>query len=301
MAGMMVNGYSIQGIYYNGQPCSAMYNGEVVWPTAQPIVYRSVEFGEGNTYSAGLTAEYDGTVVYSSPLGTAKRTATGIPEGSKITFCGSSPKFLCFVASSFTGISGTSTEYDGSSRDGVGSTSTGILTAEGKCALSDGHQKTIRVEGNFPNVPGAYRYATIYCRVTGMSSWIGDALKASNSSWLRSNMTGSYKCLKSNNWGAGNSTVVTTWLGRNCSAHTWSGWCNTTAGGPTLIVTGYLERAAGFTTFGHSGAGVGSNTSWGSVSNQTGGYFAAGRMTNTTNKDCASNVNGWWWASAYAP
>ena len=228
-------------------------SGSVAWEYKEPLQTFSIVFGEGNMYSAGLTAEYNGQTVYSSPVGTAIRTASGIPSGAKITFCGSSPKYFCFAASSFTGLSGTSTVYDGSSRDGVGTTSTAYITSDATARLTDGHQKTIRVQGNFPSVPGAYRYATIYCRVTSMSSWMGTSL-VNGSAWLRPNMTGSYKCLKSNNWGAGNSTTVTTWLGRNCSAHTWSGFCDTT-GHNGYSCSGYLERAAGFTTFGNSGKG----------------------------------------------
>lgn len=274
-------------------------SGSIAWEYQESLPTFSIVFGEGNMYSAGLTAEYNGQTVYSSPVGTASRTATGIPSGAKITFCGSSPKYYCFAASSFTGLSGTYTVYDGSSRDGVGTTSTAYLTSDATAKLSDGHQKTIRVQGNFPSVPGAYRYATIYCRVTSMSSWMGSSL-VNGSAWLRPNMTGSYKCLKSNNWGAGNSTTVTTWLGRNCSAHTWSGYCDTTGNGG-YSCSGYLERAAGFITFGNSGKGYGKITAWGSVSNQTGGYFARGCMTNYTNVDCASAVNGSFWATAYAP
>ena len=274
-------------------------SGSVAWEYQESLPTFSVAFGEGNMYSAGLTAEYNGKTVYSSPVGTAMRTATGIPSGAKITFCGSSPKYLCFAASSFTGLSGTSTVYDGSSRDGVGTTSTAYITSDATAKLTDGHHKTIRVQGDFPSVPGAYRYATIYCRVTSMSSWMGSSL-VNGSAWLRSNMTGRYKCLKSNNWGVGNSTIVTTWLGRNCSAHTWSGFCDTT-GDSYRTCSGYLERAAGFVTFGHSGKGHGKITAWGSVSNQTGGYFARGCMTNYTDNDCASAVNGRFWATGYAP
>lgn len=293
------NGYEIAGLAFNGSAVSACYNGEIVWPNSQPITYFNVAFGEDNMYSAGLTAEYGGEIVYSSPIGTSKRTATGIPSGAKITFCGSSPKYYCFAASSFTGLSGTSTVYDGSSRDGVGTTSTAYITSDATARLTDGHQKSIRVQGDFPQVPGAYRYATIYCRVTSMSSWMGSSL-VNGSAWLRSNMTGSYKCLKANSWGAGNSTTVTTWLGRNCSAHAWSGYCDTT-GNTMYKCTGYLERAAGFTTFGNSGSNYGKVTAWGSVTNQTGGYFARGCMTNNTNVDCASAVNGYFWVTAYAP
>lgn len=273
--------------------------GSVAWEYQESLPTFSIEFGEGNMYSAGLTAEYNGQTVYSSPVDTAKRTATGIPSGAKITFCGSSPKYHCFAASSFTGLSGTSTVYDGSSRDGVGTTSTAYITSDATAKLTDGHQKLIRVQGDFPQVPGAYRYATIYCRVTSMSSWMGSSL-VNGSAWLRPNMTGSYKCLKSNNWGAGNSTTVTTWLGRDCSAHMWSGYCWTT-GNTTYRCSGYLERNAGFVTFGHSSTQYGIASAYGSVSNQTGGYFARGCMTNNTNVDCASAVNGRFWVTAYAP
>lgn len=274
-------------------------SGSIAWEYQGQLPTFSIEFGEGNMYSAGLTAEYNGQTVYSSPVDTSKRTATGIPSGAKITFCGSSPKYLCFAASSFTGLSGTSTVYDGSSRDGVGTTSTAYITSDATAKLTDGHQKLIRVQGDFPQVPGAYRYATIYCRVTSMSSWMGSSL-VNGSAWLRSNMTGRYQCLKSNNWGAGNSTIVTTWLGRNCSAHTWSGYCNTTGQGGYRC-SGYLERNPGFVTFGYSSNGYGNVTAYGSVSNQTGGYFARGCMTNYTNADCASAVNGSFWVTAYAP
>lgn len=273
--------------------------GSVAWEYKEPLPTFSIEFGEGNMYSAGLTAEYNGKTVYSSPVGTAIRTASGIPSGAKITFCGSSPKYHCFVASSFTGLSGTSTVYNGSSRDGVGTTSTAYITSDATAKLSDGHQKTIRVQGDFPSVPGEYRYATIYCRVTSMSSWMGTSL-VNGSAWLRSNMTGMYKCLKSDSWGAGNSTTVTTWLGRNCSAHTWSGYCDTT-GNPYYKCSGYLERAAGFVTFGKSAAGYDKVNAYGSVSNQTGGYFARGCMTTYAGRDCAKAVNGRFWVTAYAP
>ena len=290
--------YSITGATLTGNQFA--FSGSDVTAKASFDVDRyKIIFGEGNMYSAGLTATYNGTTVYSREVGSAQATATGIPYGAKITFCGSSPKYYCFAASSFTGLSGTSTVYNGSSRDGVGTTSTAYITADASARLSNGHQKTIRVEGDFPSVPGAYRYATIYCKVTAMSSWVGSSLRA-GSAWLRSNMTGSYKCLKSNSWGAGNSTTVTTWLGRNCSAHTWSGYCNTT-GNSYYSCSGYLERAAGFVTFGNSGKGYGKITAAGSVSNQTGGYFARGCMTNNAGVDCASAVAGSFWVTAYAP
>lgn len=36
MAGLMINGSMIQGLVYNGNPVSAMYNGQLIWPTAEP-------------------------------------------------------------------------------------------------------------------------------------------------------------------------------------------------------------------------------------------------------------------------
>lgn len=37
MAGLMLNGSMIQGLVYNGNPVSAMYNGQLIWPTASPL------------------------------------------------------------------------------------------------------------------------------------------------------------------------------------------------------------------------------------------------------------------------
>lgn len=36
MAGLMINGSMIQGLVYNGNPVSAMYNGQFVWPIDTP-------------------------------------------------------------------------------------------------------------------------------------------------------------------------------------------------------------------------------------------------------------------------
>ena len=44
MAGLMLNGSMIQGLVYNGNPVSAMFNGQWVWPTAEPTpVYPTYE------------------------------------------------------------------------------------------------------------------------------------------------------------------------------------------------------------------------------------------------------------------
>lgn len=294
MAGMMVNGSSIQGIYYNGQPCSAMYNGEVVWPTAQPITYFNIAFGEGNTYSAGLTAEYDGQTIYSSPVGSAKRTATGIPSGAKITFAGSSPKYTCFTLGGLTGCSATAVSYNGQ-RDGLGMTATGYLTASGKAGLANGHTKNYRVQGNWPKPGGAGKFASVYSRPTSFSSWFGTGWSSNSKLNIRNAWTANMVSHQGNSWGAGGNVTAAGWQPRSVSAHKWSGWCDTT-GNPTVIY-GYIETAGGFATIGGHNSSNHVARSWGETTNQN--FFCAGRSSNA--QSVITAINGYWWDTGIAP
>lgn len=60
MAGLMINGSMIQGLVYNGNPVSAMYNGQFVWPTDVPpspptptVAYYILRFANTNTSYEG--------------------------------------------------------------------------------------------------------------------------------------------------------------------------------------------------------------------------------------------------------
>lgn len=294
---MVWNGQEIAGLALNGSAVSACYNGQIVWPAEQPIVYYNVTFGEGNTYSAGLTAEYNGQTVYSSPVGSSKRTATGIPSGAKITFCGSSPKYQCFTLGGLTGCSGTSVSYDGQ-RDGLGMTATGYLTASGNARLGNGHSKTYRVQGNWP-LPGQSngQYASIYSRPTSYSSWFGTAMSANSKLNIRSAWTANMVSHQGNSWGAGGNVTAAGWQPRNVSSHKWSGWCDTTGG--MYYINGYLETAAGFQTIGAKSSAAYIARSWGETTNQN--FFCAGRSSNVTTNKVVTAINGYWWDTGIAP
>lgn len=77
MAGLMLNGSMIQGLVYNGNPVSAMYNGQMIWPTEEPTpvlpsypigylrLYRS---GSENQFSMSQLSINDSLATYSSVL-----------------------------------------------------------------------------------------------------------------------------------------------------------------------------------------------------------------------------------------
>lgn len=272
-------------------------SGSIAWEYKESLPTFSIEFGEGNSYSAGLTAEYNGQVVYSRALGSAKATATGIPSGAKITVVGSSPKYHSFRLSAFTGLSSLSnTTYDGQ-RDGIGATATGILTANGSARLTNGAAKTFRVEGNWPK-PGygiQGTFASVYCKPTAFSSWIGGVVSAGSKLNIRNSWTANMTSHQGNSWGAGGDVVAAGWQPRNCSAFKWSGWCDTT--GNPYYINGYLESAGGFRTFGGKNSAAHVARSWGECPQQN--FFCAGRSSNAASVITA--INGWWWSTGYAP
>lgn len=292
--GMVYNGNSIAGLLWNGLAVSALYNGEIVWPTAQPALTYSIEFGGGGVLSAGLSAEYGGNVIYSSPVSTGKRTATGIPYGAVIYHVGSSPKYYTFVASSYTGLSGFDTTYDGQ-RDGMGTTSTGYLTADATAMLSDEHTKDFRVQGNWPKPGTPGRYASVYARPTSFSSWHGSSMSSDCKLAIRDSWTANNVSHQGTAWGAGGNVTAAGWQPRNVSGNMWSGWCDTT--GTVYTVYGYIETAGGFATIGrHNSAGYIAR-SWGTTTNQN--FYCAGR---SAGGNCPiTAINGYWWATGIAP
>lgn len=270
-------------------------SGSVAWEDVPSITLFNVTFGEGNIYSAGLTAEYNGNVIYSSPIGSAKRTATGIPSGSKITFCGSSPKYTCFTLAGITGGSAVSRSYDGQ-RDGLGLTATAYLTANGNARLANGHSKTFRVEGGWPKPGGNGRLASVYCKPTAFSSWFGTGWSAGSKLNIRNSWTANMVSHQGNSWGAGGDVSAPGWQPRNVSSNFWSGWCDTT--GSYSPVYGYLETAGGFQTIGgHNSAYYGIARSWGETTNQN--FYCAGRSA--AGMSVITAINGWWWGTGIAP
>lgn len=271
-------------------------SGSIAWEYQESLPTFSIVFGEGNEYSAGLTAEYNGQVVYSRALGTAKATATGIPSGSKITVVGSCAKYKSFRLSAFTGFSSLSnTTYDGQ-RNGIGATATGILTANGSARLTNGAAKTFRVEGNWPKPGGNGRLASVYCRPTGFSSWIGGVVSAGSKLNIRNSWTANNVSHQGNSWGAGGDVSAPGWQPRNVSGNRWSGWCDTT--GSYSPVYGYLETAGGFQTIGgHNSAYYGIARSWGETTNQN--FYCAGRSA--AGMSVITAINGWWWGTGIAP
>lgn len=271
-------------------------SGSIAWEYQESLPTFSIAFGEGNEYSAGLTAEYNGQVVYSRALGTAKATATGIPSGSKITVVGSCAKYKSFRLSAFTGFSSLSnTTYDGQ-RDGIGATATGILTANGSARLTNGAAKTFRVEGNWPKPGGKGRVASVYCKPTSFSSWIGGVVSAGSKLNIRNSWTANNVSHQGNSWGAGGDVSAPGWRPRNVSGNKWSGWCDTT--GSYSPVYGYLETAAGFQTIGgHNSAYYGIARSWGETTNQN--FYCAGRSA--AGMSVITAINGWWWGTGIAP
>lgn len=287
------NGQEIAGLALNGSAVSACYNGNIVWPTITPIVYHSIVFGEGNIYSAGLTATYNGENVYNSPIGSSQRTATGIPDGSVITFAASSPKYTNYTIGTFSGVSNTSLTYDGE-RDGFGMTATGNLTADCAARLANGHGKQFRVQGNWPKPGGNGKYASVYARPTAFSAYVG-GWSAGSKLCIRSSWTANNVSHQGNSWGAGGDVSAPGWQPRNVSANKWSGWCDTT--GSVYYINGYLETAAGFQTIGAKSSAAYIARSWGETTNQN--FYCAGRSSNAGTVITA--INGYWWATGYCP
>ena len=270
--------------------------GSVAWEAPEPLQTFSIEFGEGNSYSAGLTAEYDGQIVYSSQVGTSKRTATGIPYGSVLTMSASSPKYYTFTIGTLSSVSASGDlTYDGQ-RDGIGASVTGILTGDGSFRLANGHTKTFRVQGNFPKPGAGGKYATVYCRPTEFSSWHGTGMVAGSKLNIRNSWTANMTSHCGNSWGAGGDVVAAGWQPRNCSSFSWSGWCDTT--GKCYAVYGYLEWKAGFNTFGDHNSSQYIARSWGSTTQQN--YFAAGRSATGSNAVITA-INGYFWSTGIAP
>lgn len=288
------NGQEIAGLALNGSAVSAMYNGGIVWPTTQPITYFNIAFGEGNVYSAGLTAEYDGQTIYSSPVGTAKRTAENLPFGTIITFAGSSPKYTCFTLGELTCLGSTSVDYDGQ-RDGLGMTATGLVTSNGKCSLANGHAKNFRVQGNWPKPGGNGKFASVYARPTSFSSWFGTGWSSNSKLNVRDSWTANMVSHQGNSWGAGGDVTAAGWQPRSVSAHKWSGWCDTT--GTRSTIYGYIETAAGFATIGGHNSANYIARSWGETTNQN--FFCAGRSAGVASVITA--INGYWWDTGIAP
>jgi hypothetical protein len=271
-------------------------SGSVAWEYVETAVPTfTITFGENNSYSAGLTAEYNGQVVYSRALGTANVTVSGIPSGSKITVVASSPTYRTYKLSSFTGLSDVSnTTYDGQ-RNGIGATATAIITANASARLSEGNTKYFRVEGNWPKPGGNGRLASVYCRPTAFSSRIGDTISAGSKLNIRSSWTANNVSHQSNNWGAGGDVSAPGWQPRSVSGSRWSGWCDTT--GTTTVIYGYLESAGGFQTFGGHNSSNYIARSWGETPTQN--FYCAGRSA--YGGTVITAINGWWWATGIAP
>lgn len=271
-------------------------SGSVAWEYQEPLRTFSIEFGEGNTYSAGLTAEYNGQTVYSSPVGSSKRTATGIPYGSVLTMSASSPKYTCFTIGTLSAVSASGDlVYDGE-RDGLGMSVTGVLTGDGSFRLANGHSKVFRVQGNFPTPGAGGHFATIYCRPTSYSSWVGTGYSANSKLHIRNAWTANMTSHCGNSWGAGGDVVHVGWQPRNVSSLNWSGWCDTT--GRCYTTNGYLEWKGGFNTFGAKSSAAYISRTWGSTTNQI--YFAAGRSATGANA-VVTAVNGYFWCTGIAP
>lgn len=271
-------------------------SGSVAWEYVETAVPTfTITFGENNQYSAGLTAEYNGQVVYSRALGTANVTVSGIPSGSKITVVASSPKYTTYRLSSYTGLSDVSnTTYDGQ-RDGIGATATAIITANASARLSDGNTKYFRVEGNWPKPGGNGRLASVYCRPTAFSSRIGSTISAGSKLNIRSSWTANNVSHQGNSWGAGGDVSAPGWQPRSVSGSRWSGWCDTT--GTTTVIYGYLESAGGFQTFGGQNSSNYIARSWGETPTQN--FYCAGRSA--YGGTVITAINGWWWATGIAP
>lgn len=270
--------------------------GSVAWEATEPLPLFSVTFGEGNQYSAGLIV-YDSAdnVLYSSAPGTAKKTATGIPSGSKVVFTASSPKYYTYKASSYTGFEADPVpEYFGE-RDGVGASASGIITADASCRLTEGSTKRFRVEGNWPKPGGAGMYASVYCRPTAFSSYIGSTVSAGSKLNIRSSWTANNVSHQGNSWGAGGNVTAAGWRPRNVSSNRWSGWCDTT--GTTRVINGYLESAGGFATFGAKSSANYIARSWGETTTQN--FYCAGRSA--AGGTVITAIKGWWWGTGIAP
>lgn len=59
MAGLMLNGSMIQGLVFNGNPVSAMYNGQLVWPKDTPVPSETYYLFEG--WDPNGTSSYTNT------------------------------------------------------------------------------------------------------------------------------------------------------------------------------------------------------------------------------------------------
>lgn len=271
-------------------------SGSIAWEYNESLPLFSITFGEGNNYSAGLIV-YDSAdnVLYSSNLGTAQRTASGIPSGSKVVFTASSPKYTTYKASSYTGFETTpEPEYFGE-RDGIGASASGIITADASCRLSDGGTKRFRVEGNWPKPGGAGRLASVYCRPTAFSSYIGSTVSAGSKLNIRSSWTANNVSHQGNSWGAGGDVSAPGWQPRNVSSNRWSGWCDTT--GTTTVIYGYIETAGGFAIIGGHNSSNYIARSWGETTNQN--FYCAGRSA--YGGTVITAINGWWWGTGIAP
>ena len=287
------SGYTQTGGSINGNTFtfSASNATAKAWYTIQTF---NITFGEGNTYSAGLTATYNGTNVYTRAMGSAKATATNIPYGSKITFSASSPKYYTFTIGTVSGISATAVSYNGQ-RDGVGMNFTGYLTGAATTRLANGHVKSFRVQGNWPKPGGQGKFASIYAKPTAFSSWHGTAMSAGSKLAIRSGWTATNTSHQGNSWGAGGDVTAAGWQPRSCSAYIWSGWCDTT--GTYTPIYGYIETAGGFATIGGHNSSTYIARSWGSASTQN--FYCAGRSA--AGYSVVTAINGFWWASGYCP
>ena len=146
-------------------------SGSIAWEAPSAVPLFNIEFGEDNVYSAGLTAEYNGNVVYSSPLDSAKRTASNIPSGSKITFDSRAPDYRTFdINTSVSGLSDATVGTTNWDIDGASASASGYLTADGSIRLANGAYKYFQVTGNFnmPNSNGAT--ACYYARPTATAT-----------------------------------------------------------------------------------------------------------------------------------
>ena len=287
--------YSITGATLTGNQFA--FSGSDVTAEASFDVDRyRIIFGENNGYSAGLTATFNGTTVYSRAVGSAQATATGIPYGSVLTMSASSPKYTCFTVGTLSAVSASGgLTYDGQ-RDGIGMSVTGILTGDGSYRLANGHSKVFRVQGNFPTPGAGGHFATIYCRPTAYSSWVGTGYSANSKLHIRNSWTANMTSHCGNSWGAGGDVVHVGWQPRNVSSLNWSGYCDTT--GKCYTVNGYLEWKAGFNTFGSKGSAAYISRTWGNTTNQV--YFAAGRSATGSNA-VVTAVAGYFWCTGIAP
>lgn len=287
-AGYHLGSYSITGANLTGNKFAFSGSDVTAAASFEQSKYRVI-FGENNEYSAGLTATYNGQVVYSRGLGSAQATATGLPYGTVLTMSASSPIYKCFTIGTLSSISASGgLVYDGE-RNGVGMSASGILTGDGSFRLGNGHAKSFRVQGNFPYPGSGGKTANIYCQPTAFSSWLGTGMSAN----CKLNIRSAWTANRTSTCGA--ATLVHPSFRPNGSSTSflWSGWCDTT--GQDYFVTGYLKYLN--TQFGSRNSAAYISRTWGITESQD--YIAAYR-SGSANGSVITAMNGYFWCSGVA-